>query len=80
MTIEEYMDILEDIARENNLELTDNAIKISTFRYRHNLPITVCPCEQDAKDRGCIGSKCWEEINRDGICLCHCFKKHIDTN
>lgn len=75
MNQEEYEILMKKIAKENGLELTENAYKIARFRERTQLPMDKCPCEQNAKDRGCIGSKCWEEINRDGICLCQCFKK-----
>lgn len=75
MSLEEYEQLLLKIANENGLELTENAYKIAKFRARTQLPMNKCPCEQKALDRGCIGPKCWEEINRDGICLCQCFKK-----
>lgn len=75
MTIDEYMNLLDKIAVENNLELTDNAFNIARFRARTQLPMSQCPCEQQATNRGCIGPKCWEEINRDGKCLCNCFRK-----
>lgn len=75
MNLDEYENLMRKIAKENGLELTENAYKIARFRERTQLPINVCPCEQGSKDRGCIGSKCWEEINQQGICLCQCFKK-----
>lgn len=75
MNIDEYMVLLEKIAKENNLKLTDNAVNIARFRARADIDISECPCERQAKDRGCIGPKCWEEINRDGKCLCNCFSK-----
>lgn len=78
MTIDEYMDLLDKIATENNLDLTDNAFNIARFRARTQLPISVCPCEQGAKNRGCIGEKCWDEINKDGKCLCNCFRKRVN--
>lgn len=75
MILDEYMALLNKIAKDNNLELTENAFNIARFRARTQLPMDKCPCEQQATDRGCIGSKCWEEINRDGVCLCNCFRK-----
>lgn len=75
MTLDEYMVLLQKIAKENSLELTENAYNIARFRARTQLPMDKCPCEQQATDRGCIGSKCWEEINRDGVCLCSVFRK-----
>lgn len=75
MNPDEYESTMRMIARSNNLELTDNAYKIARFRAMAQIPMNKCPCEQSAKDRGCIGPKCWEELNRDGICLCRCFKR-----
>ena len=75
MILDEYMALLNKIAKDNNLELTENAFNIARFRARTQLPMDKCPCEQQATDRGCIGSKCWEEINRDGKCLCNCFRR-----
>lgn len=78
MTIDEYMELLNKIAKENNLDLTENAFNVARFRSRTQLPMDVCPCEQGSSDRGCIGKKCWEEINKDGKCLCNCFKKRVN--
>lgn len=75
MTIDEYMDLLDKIAVENNLELTDNAFNIARFRARTQMPIDQCPCEPRAEGRGCIGEKCWHEIESDGVCHCQCFKR-----
>lgn len=75
MTQDEYERAMQKIAEENNLTLTDNAYNIARFRARTQLPMNKCPCEQSAPDRGCIGPRCWEEIKRDGKCLCQCFKR-----
>ena len=75
MNLDEYMALLNKIAKENNLELTDNAEKIARFRVRTQLPMDKCPCAPQAEGRGCIGPKCWEELNRDKICHCACFRK-----
>lgn len=75
MNLDEYMILLQKIAQDNNLELTENAHNIARFRARTQLDMERCPCEQGATDRGCIGSKCWEEINRDNVCLCNCFRR-----
>lgn len=75
MTLDEYENEMKKLAKENNLELTENAHNIARFRERTQLPMGKCPCEQSATDRGCIGSKCWQEINEQGVCLCNCFKK-----
>jgi S1-C subfamily serine protease len=70
-------DITPEIAKENNLELSDKAEAIARFRARADIPLSVCPCEQGATGRGCIGPKCWDEINKFGVCLCNCFKKKV---
>lgn len=75
MTIDEYMDLLDKIAFENNLELTENAFNIARFRARTQMPMEKCPCEPNATNRGCIGDKCWDEIKKDGVCHCNCFRR-----
>ena len=75
MNLDEYMVLLSKIAKENNLELTDNAEKIARFRVRTQMPMEKCPCSPMDSSRGCIGPKCWEELNTDGICHCSCFRK-----
>lgn len=75
MTIDEYMNLLDKIAVENNLELTDNAFNIARFRARTQMPMEKCPCEPNATNRGCIGEKCWDEINKDGVCHCNLFRR-----
>ena len=78
MNIDEYVAIIEKILKENNLEPTENTYNIARFRARTQLPMDKCPCEQQATDRGCIGSRCWEEIKKEGRCFCNCFKKKGD--
>lgn len=75
MTIDEYVAIIEKIARENDLGLTDNVQKIAKFRERTQMPMDKCPCDPKADDRGCIGEKCWDEINKDGVCHCNLFRR-----
>lgn len=75
MSTERVYEELQRIARDNGLKLTNNAYNIAKFRARIDLPMNKCPCEQFATDRGCIGPKCWEEINKDEECLCRCFSK-----
>ena len=77
MTEDDFYLCLKQIAKENDLELTDKAEAIARFRARADIPLSVCPCEQGATDRGCIGPKCWDEINKFGVCLCNCFKKKV---
>lgn len=47
--------------------------KIARTRTRLKMPITVCPCDAKATDRGCIGCKCLKEIIENGKCLCGCY-------
>lgn len=56
--------------------------KIANFRYRFNVPMNKCPCEQESDERGCVGKKCLAEMtsgkpDKDGKkwCKCHCFYK-----
>lgn len=79
MNIDEYMVLLTKAAKDANLELTENAHNIARFRAMAGIDMDKCPCERDATDRGCIGPKCWEEIKRDGRCLCNCFRRKHDN-
>ena len=75
MTIDEYVAIIEKIARENDLGLTDNVDNIARFRARTQMPMEKGPCAPQAEGRGCIGDKCWDEINKDGVCHCNLFRR-----
>ena len=75
MTIDEYKKIIEQIAKENDLGLTENADNIAKFRARTQLPMDKCPCDPKAEDRGCIGEKCWKEIKTSGVCHCNLFRR-----
>lgn len=64
-----------------NIELDkDVGMKIAKFRVRTGMPITKCPCDPQSSQRGCIGKKCMEEITKDGICHCMCYKTKGLTN
>lgn len=65
---------LQEIAKKNGLELTENARKIAEFRAKRGIPLDQCPCAKDDKDRGCIFAKCMREIKENGTCHCNCFK------
>lgn len=65
---------LKRLAKENNVELTDNAVNIARFRARTGIPLDKCPCSPLDKDRGCISKKCLNEINQFQTCNCRCFK------
>ena len=65
---------LQRLAKENNVELTDNAVNIARFRARAGIPLDKCPCSPLDKDRGCISKKCLNEINMFDTCHCRCFR------
>ena len=44
MTLDEYEQLLRKIAKDNGLELTENAYRIARFRERTQLPMDKCPC------------------------------------
>jgi hypothetical protein len=73
----EIYEKMKQIAVDNNVEITENAIKIARFRERAGLSINLCPCAKDEPYpiRGCIGDKCREEIIKNGICKCGVYKK-----
>lgn len=66
---------LKQLAKDNNVELTENAQKIAEFRAKRQIPLNICPCAKDDVDRGCISAKCMREIKETGTCHCNCFKK-----
>lgn len=71
--IYEYM---KTIATQEGYELTDNAPKIAKakqmfFGVEH---WKRCPCDPNS-DRYCISNHCKEDIERDGICHCRCYRK-----
>lgn len=66
---------LKQLAKENDVELTENAQKIADFRAKRQIPLNICPCAKDDVDRGCISAKCMREIKETGTCHCNCFKR-----
>ena len=66
---------LQKLAKENNVELTDNAVNIARFRARAAIPLDKCPCSPLDKERGCISKKCMDEIKTVGICHCQCYRR-----
>jgi hypothetical protein len=75
MTLDEYEQILERLAKENGLELTENAHNIARFRERTQLSMSKCPCSQNDPERFCISEKCMDDIISVGTCHCRCFRK-----
>lgn len=69
------MDQIKIIAREYDLELTENAPKIARAREMMNCPLTMCICDREDKKRYCISDKCMAEIKEKGVCHCNCYKR-----
>lgn len=63
------------IAKENNVDLTESAYKVAKARAYIKCPLTVCICDQNDKERGCISQKCMKEIIENGVCHCNVFCK-----
>lgn len=79
LTIHMLADMIK-AAKENNVAPTENTEKVARARVVMGIPITVCPCASKETDRGCIGSKCLQEINDKGYCNCRAYKKIGGTN
>ena len=75
MTVEEIEQEVSKLAKENGLELTENAHKVCAFRARADIPLSVCPCARADKERYCISPKCMEDIKTVGECHCRVFAK-----
>ena len=58
---------IEKIARAKNMMFGDN-------EWRR------CPCDGQNAERYCISELCRSDIERDGICHCHCYKKAASDN
>lgn len=74
-TVEEIELAVSKLAKENDLELTENAHNVCAFRARADIPLSVCPCARADKERFCISAKCMEDINAIGVCHCQVFRK-----
>ena len=66
---------LQKLAKENDVEITDNAVNIARFRARAAIPLDKCPCSPLDKERGCISKKCLDEIKTIGTCHCQCYRR-----
>lgn len=75
MTLDEYENEMKKLAKENNLELTENYQNIARFRERTQLPMSKCPCSQNDPERYCISEKCMDDIMATGRCHCSCYRK-----
>lgn len=70
---EEIKEIMLKLAEERGVVPAATIEKIANFRASRNIPISVCPCAKDDKDRGCISDKCYKEIIETGTCHCRAF-------
>ena len=66
---------LQRLAKENNVELTDNAVNIARFRARAGIPLSQCPCARGDTSRFCISEQCLKDIETFDECGCRCFRK-----
>lgn len=73
----ELIEDMKIIAEENEVDLTENAEKIASFRAKRGIGLGKCVCEPNNPYRGCISSLCMSEIKENGICHCRCFKKRV---
>lgn len=73
MTEEEIVKNIEKLAEENGYDLNTNVKSIARIKARQE-DWKTCPCDPNS-DRGCISAHCKEDIERDGICHCHLYKK-----
>lgn len=74
MTQEEMLQQIEIIAKQHNVQLTENAPKVAKARAMMDCPLDKCICEPNNKERFCISKKCMAEIKEKGICHCRCYK------
>lgn len=73
--VEEMYFNIEQIAEKYNVELTENARKIARARVITHCPLSLCICDRDDPERGCISEKCMKEIQEKGQCHCKAFRK-----
>lgn len=66
---------IQQIAKEYKVDLTESAYKVAKARAYMGCPLSVCICDQNDRDRGCISAKCLKEITENGVCHCNVFCK-----
>ena len=66
---------IKKIAKEYDVEMTENARKIARARVLTDCPLNLCICDRNDPERGCISAKCMKEIKEEGICHCKAFRK-----
>lgn len=83
MATPEYVKLSIDTERHIHESDVDSACmidfdllkRISKTRLRLGMSNKVCPCDPKNPNRGCIGSKCREEILKYGKCKCGLVKR-----
>ena len=77
---EEIKEIMLKLAEERGVIPSSSMDKIANFRARQNIPVSVCPCSPNDKERFCVSDKCYKEILENGTCHCKAFiRQGIDT-
>lgn len=79
MNADDILNELKLIAEENGYELTENAEKIAKFRARAALTLDKCACCKLDTTKYCISERCKNDIETNGECGCHCFKKNLTS-
>lgn len=64
---------MEQIAKDKNVLLSNNAIKKARARALLNIPLTQCICDKGNTSKFCISEKCLKDIQENGICGCRTF-------
>lgn len=74
--IQEIEEKIKKMAERNGYDLSENLSKIAKAKHMFFGPKlwVKCPCDPDS-DRACISQHCKQDIETDGICHCHLYKK-----
>lgn len=79
LKIEKIKDLMIILSKKNNLSLTDNYENVAKAKYmifsRNKKSPIFCPCESNDEKRFCISEKCLQDIEKNGICHCGCYRK-----
>ena len=68
-----FMMELKKIADKNGFKLSQNAEKVARYREVADIPLSICCCHKNDKERFCISQKCMDDIKNNGICACNVF-------
>lgn len=68
---------IEELARINNFDLTDNVDKIirAKIRFFGEEEWRGCPCDRDNASRFCCSTQCQKDVRETGLCHCSMFKR-----